>query len=293
MLRRPLVMPVLLLISSTQAVAGQVRASELASVSQTVDGTRLTLEYSRPKARGRATAALFGGEVKWNEVWTPGANYATTLETSKDIQVNQHKVPKGKYSVWLVVKQDKPWTVVLDPRPKLFHMAHPDSAANQIRFDVPIGTGPFTETLTWAFPVVTTKGATLTMSWGDVQVPFEIEVPPTYSLTMSAEAARPYEGEYSFAWGDAPADSVPTTMTLRYEGGSLIGTFTPALWAGADRMVMIPTKTDWFLPGWIVKGELYDVERSMGMEFKRKNGKVVSYEVRDEKDALIAKGARN
>jgi hypothetical protein len=293
-MRSRFILTMLLLPLGPIGAIAQVRASELATVSQTVDGTTLTIEYSRPKARGRTTSALFGGEIKWNEVWTPGANYATTLEANKDIQINRQRIPKGKYSVWMVVKQDQPWTLVLDPRPRLFHMAHPDSAANQIRFDVPIASGPFTETLTWAFPVVTTKGATLIMSWGDVQVPLEIEVSPTYSLTMSAEQARDYVGAYTFRWGDTePADTLPITMTLTYENGSLIGVFTPELWPTADRMVMIPTKADWFLPGWLVEGELYDVERSMGMEFRRKGGKVVSYEVRNEKDELMANGSRH
>lgn len=290
-MRRTTALVALLLLEVPAALLAQVRASELASVAQTVDGTKISLEYSRPKARGREM--LFGGEVKWNEVWTPGANYATTLEVSKEIQINGHQIPMGKYSVWMVVKQDKPWTFVLDPRPRLFHMAHPDSAANQIRFDVATTSGPFTETLTWSFPSVTPKGATLTMAWGTVAVPLEITVTPTYSLAMSADAARPYLGDYTFSWADSePGDTVPVTMKLTYEDGSLIGVFTPELWPGAGRMVMISTKPDWFLPGWLVKGELYDVERSMGMEFKRKNGKVVSYEVRDEKDALMAKGSR-
>ena len=55
----------------------QVRASEAASVSQTVDGTKITIEYSRP--RGRARDSLFGKVVPWGEVWTAGANLATTL----------------------------------------------------------------------------------------------------------------------------------------------------------------------------------------------------------------------
>ena len=47
--------------AGTRAVA-QVKASEPASVSQTVDGTTITVVYSRPQARGRDS--LFGGEVK-------------------------------------------------------------------------------------------------------------------------------------------------------------------------------------------------------------------------------------
>src|SRR4051812_29853453 len=120
--------------ATSSAALAQIRASELASVSQTVDGTRITIEYSRPRVRGRKQ--LFGTKlIEWNEVWTPGANYATTLETNRDITLSGHAVPKGKYSVWMVVRQKRPWTFVLDPRARLFHMAHPDSASNQIRFD--------------------------------------------------------------------------------------------------------------------------------------------------------------
>lgn len=283
----------LMIVALTMAPAigtAQVRASEIASISQTVDGTRLDLEYSRPRVRGRDS--VFGGEVKWNEVWTPGANWATTLETSKEIRINGHSVPKGKYSVWMVVRPEH-WTFMLDPRPRLFHMAHPDSAANQIRFDVDPVSGPITETLTWSFPAVSPKGATLTMAWGALQVPLTVEVTPTYPLTMAADKAKPYLGVYDFKWADTgPSDTTLTTLTLTYVDSSLIGSFTPALWPGADRIVMIARKTDLFLPGWLVKGELYDVELSMGMEFTRKSGKAVSFEVRDEKDGLMAKGTR-
>src|SRR5512143_914055 len=103
-----------LVAGSVPDLSAQIRASELATVSQVIDGTEIKLEYSRPRARGRDS--LFGGEVKWNEVWTPGANYATTLEINRDIRLDGHPVSKGKYSVWLVVRQSGPWTMMLDPR---------------------------------------------------------------------------------------------------------------------------------------------------------------------------------
>ena len=92
----------------------QIRASERGAVSQTVDGTVISLDYARPRARGRQR--LFGGVVAWKEVWTPGANWATTLEVSRNVQINGQALPKGKYSVWLVVDSAGPWTLVLDPR---------------------------------------------------------------------------------------------------------------------------------------------------------------------------------
>lgn len=283
-----------LLAGGAPKLAAQIRASELASISQTIDGTEIKVEYSRPRARGRDS--LFGGEVKWNEVWTPGANYATTLEINKDIKLDGHPVPKGKYSMWLVVKQSGPWTMVLDPRSHLFHMAHPDSAGDQIRYPVETQAGEKTDVLTFSFPEVRVNGTTLLFEWGRVKIPFRIEVTPTYSVQMTAAKAAPYVGRYSFAWTQPePSDSVPYTITLSYRDSALFGEFSPALWPGADKIIMVPIKEDWFIPGFLDKGEIYDMEKSMVMEFpKRKAGQKLApgFEVRGTGDSLWATGKR-
>ena len=49
----------------------QIRASERGTVTQTVDGTTIKIDYSRPQARGRDN--LYGGQIHWGEVWSPGA----------------------------------------------------------------------------------------------------------------------------------------------------------------------------------------------------------------------------
>ncbi|MEP6509570.1 MAG: DUF2911 domain-containing protein, partial [Gemmatimonadales bacterium] len=60
-------------------LVAQVRASEIGVMSQMIDGTKITVEYSRPRSRGRDS--LFGTKaVHWDEVWTPGANWATTFD---------------------------------------------------------------------------------------------------------------------------------------------------------------------------------------------------------------------
>src|SRR4030095_8203621 len=90
----------LILLTSRAEPQGQLLASEPASVSQTVDGTKVTITYSRPRARGRS--GLFRTQVKRGSTWTPGANLATRLEVSKDVSIEGQQVPKGAYSVWFV-----------------------------------------------------------------------------------------------------------------------------------------------------------------------------------------------
>src|ERR671912_35798 len=78
----------------------QIRASEIGTMSQIIDGTKITMEYSRPRVRGRDP--LFGTRiVRWDEVWTPGANWATTFDVTKDLTLGGQRVPKGKYSMWI------------------------------------------------------------------------------------------------------------------------------------------------------------------------------------------------
>lgn len=140
----------------------QIRASELGSMSQTIDGTKITVEYSRPRARGRDT--LFGTKaVHWDETWTPGANWATTLDVSRNLKLNGIPVKKGKYSVWMVVRKSGNWTVVLEPKSHVYHMSPPDSSSAQVRIPAHADAVPFTEVLTWSMPDIRIDGGTLGM----------------------------------------------------------------------------------------------------------------------------------
>jgi hypothetical protein len=83
----------------------QIRASERALVAQDVE--RLTVDYSRPQARGRE---LYGTLEPWGRARTPGADRATTLELDEPVTILGIPVPKGRYSVWLRLEEQGPWT---------------------------------------------------------------------------------------------------------------------------------------------------------------------------------------
>jgi hypothetical protein len=281
-----------LILLAAVPLAAQVKASERASVSQTIDGTVITVEYSRPLARGRDS--LFGGEVKWNEVWTPGANSATTLEVSKDLSLDGHAVAKGKYSVWLVVRNGQPWTMVLDPRHKLFHTVHPDSTAEQLRYDVTPESGPFTEVLTWSFPEVRLAGTTLTMAWGRVRIPLRLAVTPSYTLRVPPRAALPYVGTFDLHWVDSSGtDSTSYPFTLTSRDGTLHGEWQKAPFPEAGAFALIPIRERWFTIASLRDGVVYDVMNDLTFEFTVAAGRAGSFEMRDEKDQLIAVGQRH
>lgn len=279
----------LVLAGSAPGLGAQIRASELGTVSQVIDGTRISIEYSRPRARGRQN--VFGGEVKWQEVWTPGANYATTLEVSKNVKIEGHPVPRGKYSVWMVVRPAGDWTFVLDPRPRLYHMAHVDSTADQIRFPVKALPGPFTEVLTWSFPENRSTGATMVMSWAATRVSLAVSVDPTYRVATPAAEAAPYVGRYEFRWTDMPDSARALELIVSYRDSMLTMRFEPRdpYYEGAG---LIRIKDDWFIPAIFEKGQFIDALKEMVFEFRVEDGKAVGFEVRGDGDDLWAKGRR-
>jgi len=270
-------------------VRAQIRASERGSISQVIDGTVVTIDYARPRARGRDS--LFGKVVKWGEVWTPGANFATTLELNRDAKLDGQAVPKGKYSVWMVVRRSGDWTVVLDPEFHRYHEYPPDSSAQQIRFPVRPATAPFAEQLTWTIPEARVSSADILMHWGTTLVTLKLEVQPSYQLTMSAADAAPYLGRYRFTWQREERPATPLSLVLSYQRGMLMASFEPAdeYW---DNMAMVRIAQDWFVAALFDHGQVYEVVREWVFEFGRSNGRVDSVTLRNQDDRPAGSGRR-
>jgi hypothetical protein len=280
----------LLLLPS--AAAAQIRASEIGSVSQIVDGTKITIEGSRPRARGRDP--IFGTKaVRWDEVWTPGANFATTLELSRDAKLNGRAVPKGKYSMWLVVKQAGDWTMVLEPRARLYHMEPPDSSAAQIRFPVRTDSVAFTEVLTWSVPALRVNGATVTMQWERKRVSMDLAVEPSLRVELPLADAQPYLGQYDYDEPGPNGASRRLLFSVTYENGIMKGQWQPND-AYMGRFALIRVGPDTFAPGLYDKdGQIYEVLRpDMIFTFSRSNGRVSGLEARYEDDTLAGKATR-
>jgi hypothetical protein len=281
-------------LTEVPARAQTLNASEPATVSQVVDGTKITVEYSRPRARGRT--GLFGTEVKFGHVWTPGANQSTTLAVSKDVSINGHPVAKGKYSVWMVVAPGD-WELVLDHDTTLYHTNGPSRRPGQIRFMIPREHHPFTEVLTWSFPVVGASGMVLTMQWDTVSVPLGIKVTPTFTTAVPPDAAQRVAGTYR--WHDAPSTSGTDTtprnaseFTVRYAAGELHATLDPPLFGDPayGEYVLIRKKGDLYSLGRIDRGELIEVIDYGTLQFTTANGRPKTFEVRGTDDALWANG---
>ncbi len=264
----------------------QIRASELGTVSQTVDGTTITVMASRPLVRGRDP--VFGGVVYWGEVWTPGANWATTVEVSKDVTVNGNPLPKGKYSLWMVVQPDE-WEVVFHPKARLFHLAHPGPSDDQVRFMVKPEPSPYTEVLTFSFPVVEPTGTVLSLRWAATEVKLRFDVEPSQVLTVDKAIVEPYIGAYEIAFVGENMPP-PSRFETYYDDGML-----KVRWGFAqrlaDEMVLIRVTDEWYNAGFLKDGSLFDVWGGV-LEFAVDSGRVTGFEFRDEDDTVFAQATR-
>jgi hypothetical protein len=112
-------------ITGAEPQAGQrPRLSPHESVSGTVDGSEITVTYGRPSMRGRV---IFGTLVPYGRVWCPGADEATTLDSSRQLQLGDLVVPPGPHTIWLLPTPDV-WTLIVSRDAFGFHTNyHPDS----------------------------------------------------------------------------------------------------------------------------------------------------------------------
>jgi hypothetical protein len=155
-----------LLVPACEPVpSGEKRVSQPAEVVQRVGETKLTVRYNRPSARGRV---LFGGIVKWDSVWCPGADEGTRLETTSDLAVGGAVLPKGAYSLWMIPRAAGDWTLIFSREADAYHVPYPGAEKDVLRIPVRPGLGPHVETLSWGFPAATKDGAVLQLAWGDV-----------------------------------------------------------------------------------------------------------------------------
>ena len=261
--------PRLLAVAGALATASHARAqimpSEKGSVTQTVDGTTITIEYYRPVARGRIP---FPDVVHWGRMWTPGANWATTLEVDHPIHLNGNPVPKGKYSIWMIPQVDE-WTVILNRDARRFHTQPPAQSDEELRLTVKPATGAHMETLAFYFPVVTRDGATLDMHWGTTIISLRITVSPSRPPDVSARERAMYVGRYHLTPNGNDGNVPETALEVTDEGGQLHGRATPSLWDYDATFDLVPIGHDGeFKLSFYRGGKLFGMEADGQLEFR-------------------------
>ena len=161
----------LLVVGACHAEAQPGRRSQRGTVTQSVNGTEISIRYFRPVLRGRVA---FPGVVSWGRAWTPGADSATRIETSGPIEVEGKSLPAGKYSIWVIPQEKDAWTVIFNRAADVFHLSH-DESQDALRVDARATTAAQSvETLEFSFPLVDADSAIVQLQWGTFVLPVRI-----------------------------------------------------------------------------------------------------------------------
>jgi hypothetical protein len=165
------------ILASTFAVLGaqqgRVRASPHESVTDTVDGSNITITYGRPYTRGRA---IFGRLVPWDRVWCPGADEATTLDSARPLRIGDLVVPAGPHTIWILPTATT-WTLVVSKEPSGFHTNY-NASADLGRVEmVTKAIDPPVEQLTFAIVKQAAGGGAIAMTWEatEASIPFTVQ----------------------------------------------------------------------------------------------------------------------
>jgi hypothetical protein len=247
------------------------------------------VEYSRPVARGRS---LFGEVVPWNIVWTPGANWATTLEADKDVRLNGVRVPAGKYSVWMIPRPGR-WTLTLNPDAEIFHFVKPDSAADQIHIAVDPEQAHHVEMLTWSFPMVRGDAAVLAMQWGTTSVPVQVLAQPSRPVDIAAEERALFVGAYQMEVLPLPGWDAKAQLTVTEHDGRLRGRLPFPIHPGDElEFDLVPAGINRFSAGLHRGGELFNIEMGVTFEFDVTAERADAVVMRGIEGTAFGKGAR-
>ncbi len=143
------------------------RPSPPKQITQTVDGVNVTIDYSSPAVKGRT---IFGGLESFDKVWRAGANEATWIEVSEDVTINGETLPKGKYSFFIIPRENQNWTLIFNSKWDQWGAYNYDESLDVLRVDVKPKEIKQTERLEYTI----TEDGKVAMNWNTTSVPFTI-----------------------------------------------------------------------------------------------------------------------
>lgn len=196
MMKQMLTLCLALVLGSAVAQIKTPAPSPMGKVTQTVGLTEITVEYSRPSAKGRK---VFGDLVPFGERWRTGANAATKITFSEDVQVEGAALKAGTYALYTLPNEHE-WQVYFYKNANQSGLPRAwDENEVAASFKVkPRQAGDFVETFTIGIGMVASDAAQLQLAWENTIVPISFTVPTDIAVMKSIEKtmAGPSANDY-------------------------------------------------------------------------------------------------
>jgi tetratricopeptide (TPR) repeat protein len=171
-MRKNLLIPTLLLSGSALFAQQLPTPSSLAAVEQRIGLTDVRVEYHRPNVNQRE---VFGGLVPYNTLWRTGANKATAISFSSEVNILDNVIPAGTYSVFAIPSPES-WTIAINSATELWGTGNYKEENDLLRVTVPTSETGFTESFLISFEEVKRSSGNLCMSWENTKVCLPIQV---------------------------------------------------------------------------------------------------------------------
>jgi hypothetical protein len=108
--RRNLFFTLVFLASSALLCAQEARISPHEKAEVELKGHSITISYGSPRIRGRK---IMGQLVPYGQVWRTGADEATSLKTTADLDIGGTHVPAGSYTLY-TLPSDGTWKLIIN-----------------------------------------------------------------------------------------------------------------------------------------------------------------------------------
>jgi hypothetical protein len=109
-INRSLAFVIIICLTAAAATAqDKPRVSPTRTVKARVGGADVSITYGAPYTKDPKTGEprkIWGGLVPYGQVWRTGANEATTLTTTKDLEIGGTTVPAGSYTLFTLPEEN-------------------------------------------------------------------------------------------------------------------------------------------------------------------------------------------
>jgi hypothetical protein len=167
----------LLMTFSASELQAQLRtpaASPASELKQTVGLTDVTINYSRPSAKGRAVFAA-DGLVPFDRPWRFGANAVTKFTFSNKVKMAGQELNAGSYAV-LATPGAQEWKLMIYDYEGAGWGAYLEKEPTATVMVKPMATDAHTETMTFGIANLSDNGADLYLKWEKTKVTIPLEV---------------------------------------------------------------------------------------------------------------------
>ena len=158
------------------------KASPFTTIVQEFGLSKITVEYSRPSAKGRI---LFGEQVNeksalvpYGRIWRVGANESTKITFLSDVLIDGQDLQKGSYALYAFPEQDE-WQVVFHNNTthwgdgRLDYNFQDDALRIKV---IPLKTLEFQENFLISFDEITHDEINMIWKWGNTKVSIPIHI---------------------------------------------------------------------------------------------------------------------